>query len=429
MKRPLMLVAAVSVIAIVAFAVYFTTLRPPDEGEVFQIVLNPVQPTDLGVDEWLEDFEALYAFVEGNYPFLDVKNRTHGYDWRDLRVMFEDRIRSAETNEDFLRVIMSACYALQNRHTYVINPAVVVSTGVAADAFPMTAIFVSNVTDAAGYWQSPYDRVVDALHGTRYVVSIVYDRGEYVIRDYDAAWEERYGADSIVTHVDGVPVDEAILTLYDREYIDYDFVREKPYVWSIAPRAFGVDAVFTVRNGSDHVDAVSFDVVVGGAGIPYTYPATVVNATRFETERIGYLYVGSFVGERVEAYYDEVMTFYSAIEGYDALIIDIRGNTGGFYSVWIDGIVEPLIHEPIVHTKHFAYRTGDYVTQTQSYLLDEIVAKDAFDYLPPEVRGTGYRIHENYMTYTPDGDIAFTGDIILLTDHVVYSAAEGFANF
>ena len=178
-----------------------------------------------------------------------------------------------------------------------------------------------------------------------------------------------------------------------------------------------------------HTAEVRFDVVVGSAGIPYTYPSTPVNTTIFEEERIGYLYVGSFVGDRVNQYYDEVMTFYLAIEAYDYLIIDIRGNTGGFYSVWIDGIVEPLIHTEILHTQHFAYRTDDYVTQFQSYMLSDIVSKDLFDYLPPEVLGDEFRIHKNWMTYRPEGDIEFTGEIVLLTDQIVYSAAEGFANF
>ena len=422
------MLASIIIIAISVLALYVTMGAPPERD--FEIVLNPIHPEDLTVNEWLEDFQYLYDFVEGNYPFLAVKNRTHGYNWLDLKNMFEERIRNAQNNEEFLHIIMAACQALQNRHTYVLNPTVVETRAVEfSESYPENIIFSTHVTDATDYWLDPYNRIADTRFGTTYSVNIVYDRGVYVIRDYNTAWEQRYGPDTIVTHVDGVPIDEAISMLYDVEYIDYDFARNKSYIWSITPRAFGQDVVFTIQNATMHTAEVSFDVVVGSAGMPYPYPSTPVNTTILKEERIGYLYVGSFVGDRVNQYYDDVQAFYQTIEDYDYLIIDIRGNTGGFYSVWIDGIVEPLIHTDILHTQYFAYRTDEYVTQAQSYKLSEIVAKDLFDYLPPEVLGDAFRIHKNWMTYRPEGDIAFTGEIALLTDHVVYSAAEGFANF
>ena len=111
------------VITITVLALYVTMGTPPERD--FEIVLNPIHPEDMTVIEWLEDFQYLYDFVEGNYPFLAVKNRTHGYNWLDLTEMFKDRIRNAQNNEEFLRIIMVACQALQNRPTYVMNPIVV----------------------------------------------------------------------------------------------------------------------------------------------------------------------------------------------------------------------------------------------------------------------------------------------------------------
>jgi C-terminal processing protease CtpA/Prc len=138
--------------------------------------------------------------------------------------------------------------------------------------------------------------------------------------------------------------------------------------------------------------------------------------------------MGSF-GDGMDAYYDQVITFYQEIEDYDYLIVDIRGNTGGYYSKWIEGIVKPLIHTTTVHTQYFAYRTSEYATKTQSYILSEIVAKDEFSYLPPEVLTDDYRIHKNWMTYEPLDELDFTGEIVVLMDNMVYSAAEGFVNF
>ncbi len=426
-KNHLIVVSAVLVIATVTLAAYFTVLAPPVDN--FQININLIDPADMGVDEWLEDWQALCNFVEGNYPFLDVKNRTHGFNWLDLKDTYEDRIRNARDNQEFLEVIMASLNALQNRHTWVMNPSNVVSmAGAVADSYPLNEIFRQEVVDAAPYWQIPYSAIFNEARLTEYNALIVYDQGEYVVHNYNASWEDTYGADTVVTHINGVPVDDAIMTLIDVNYIDYDFHRSKNYVWSITPNDFGNDAIFSIENSSGYVDDISFEVETGWAGTPYEYPSTPVSTMKYENDSIGYLYIGSF-GSGMESYGNQVMTFYSEIEDYDHLIVDIRGNTGGFYSIWIDGIVTPLIQDPIVYTQYLAYRTSDYARQTQSNMLTDIVPKDEFSYLPPEVLTNDYRIHRNYMTYNPLGEFNFTGDIVVLMDNQVYSAAEGFVNF
>lgn len=424
-RKHVIAITAVLVIASVTLAFYFTVLQPPR----FQININDIDPADMDVDEWLEDWQALYDFVEANYPFLDVKERTHGLNWLDLKDSFETRISNAQNNQEFLEIIMAALNALQNRHTWVMHPSnVVAMASDVAESYPLNEIFRQEVVDVTSYWQPIYDAVWNQGHNTVYNALIVYDRGEYVIKNYNASWEARFGNDTIVTHINGVPVDDAIETLYEVSYIDHDFHRSKNYVWSIYPRDFGSDAVFTVENSTGYVDDVSFEVESGSAETPYDYPATPVSTTKYENDSIGYLYVGSF-GGGMDAYYDQVTTFYSEIEDYDHLIIDIRGNNGGFYSVWVDGIVSPLIQESVVYTQYLGYRTSPYATQTQSNALTDIVPKTDFSYLPPEALTDDFRIHRNYMTYNPLGAFNFTGEVIVLMDNQVYSASEGFANF
>ena len=426
-KKYLIAVSAVLVIVVVTLGVYFTVLAPPAQD--FRININEIDPADMGVEEWLEDWEALYGFVEGNYPFLDVKNRTHGYDWLDLEDHFETRISNAQSNQEFLEIIMAALNALQNRHTWVMYPSNVVAMAEAvSDYYPLNEIFRQEVVDVASYWQPIYDAAWNKGHSTMFDTLIVYDRGEYVIRNFNASWEARFGNDTIVTHVNGGLIDDAIETLYEVSYIDHDFHRGKNYVWSIYPRDFGNDAVFTVENSTGYVEDVTFGVVAGYTDDPYEYPATPVSTAKYEIDSIGYIYIGSF-GESVDAYYDEVMTFYSEIEDYDYLIIDIRGNNGGFYSKWIDGIVEPLLQDTVSYDQYLGFRTSPYAAQTQSYMLTEIVPKTDFSYLPPEAQTDDYNIHKNYMTFSPSSEVDFTGNIVVLMDNYVYSAAEGFVNF
>ena len=418
-KKHLVVISAVSIVAVVTLAAYFTVLSPTND---FELEINDIDPMDLSVDEYMEDFQALYDFVEENYPFVDVKNRTHGYNWLDLKSHFESQILNAQSNQDFFNIISSAIMALQNRHTHIYPPSWVQrDTTQFADLedFRLNDIFTQEVSDAQDYWNAIYSEWSDATYYKRFVDLIVYEKGEYIVQNQ---------ANLVVTHVNGDPIDDAVMSCYEHDQIDYDFEREKNYVWSIYPRTFGDDAVFTVQNSTGHQTDMNFDVIDGWAYNPYSYPGTPFNTTVLEGKNIGYLYAGTF-GSNADAYGEQVLEFYEQIEDFDHLIIDIRGNTGGFYTKWINGIVQPLIHDQVLHEQFFAYKTGEYVSQTQSYILDTIVPKDEFSYLPPEVYEDDYRIHKNWMTYEPMGEFDFNGDIVLLVDNMVYSAAEGFATF
>ncbi len=422
-KKHLVVLSAVIVSAVVTIAGFLIVFPPK-----YEIAINPVDPADMGVEDWLEDFQFLYSYVENNYPYLDVKNRTHGFNWLDLKESFEDQIHDAQNNREFLGIIAAAVKALQNRHTHLLSPSRVVSDSINFENWtPMNEVFSESVVEAAYYWDALYNDFVSGTYGLEFDPMIVYDQGDYVVHNYNSSWGSTYGDSTVITHVNGIPVDEAIMTCYEKEYIDYDFYWGKSYLWSIYPRAFGHDAIFTIRNSTGYVGDVSFSVVSGFTDNPYEYPG-MFNATVLESESIGYLYVGSF-GSNVDQYYDDVISFYQQIEDFDHLIIDIRGNTGGFYSKWIDGIVRPLIHDDVVHTQHLAYRTGDYVSYLHLDYLSDVVAKDDFDYLPSEVLEDDFRIYKNYGTYTPLGELNFNGDIVVLTDNMVYSAAEGFVNF
>jgi C-terminal processing protease CtpA/Prc len=172
-------------------------------------------------------------------------------------------------------------------------------------------------------------------------------------------------------------------------------------------------------------------VIAGDAINPYKYPESLVNLTIWSEDRIGYVYVGVFVEDRLESYAEGLETFFGQLKDVDNLIIDIRGNTGGYYSVWIENLVQPLINESIRHEQYFAYTSGKHVNYLHKQWVTTMdkVSKNQFDYLPPEVLTDEYTIYNNYMTYSPTGEVGFTGNITLLIDNMVYSAAEGFANF
>ena len=424
-KRKTLLLLSSLAIIIVSSLSYVLISTPR-----FEISINPVDPRDMGVEERLEDFEYLYNLVQENYPYLPLKERTHGYNWLDLRVVFEERIRNASDNKDFLHVVMEAVEALQNRHTHVLDPETVIDYHTRfRDSYPMNVVFCDEVAEAAGYWSEKFDEIYDRKYLSRFEVRIVYDRGDYIITDYYA--NPLPGIGVKVTKVNGVPIDEAAKNCFDREYLDWDVRRNKTYLWRISPYEFGDDTIFTVLDSTGNEKDVTFNASAGPSSISGLYPLSDFIFEKFEEKSVGYMYVGTFDPSTVEPRYDDMLEFFEEIEDYECLIIDIRGNTGGAFRSWVDGIVRPLIKEDKLHEYYLAYRTGEYVQQFHDeYLRDKApVSKEVFDYLPPEVRGEDYEIYNFSETYTPTREVDFDGEIILLTDFMVYSAAEGFTNF
>lgn len=422
-RKTLIVLSSLAIIIGLSLSYVFSTPR-------FEILINPIDPGDMGVDERLEDFHYLYSIVQENYPYLTLKERTHGYSWLELREGFEERIRNASDNVDFLHVIMEAVEALQNRHTYVLDPETVTDYhNLFSDFYPMNMVFCDEVAEAAKYWTEIFEEIYDRKYLSRFEVRIVYDRGDYIITDYYA--NPISGKDIKVTKVNGVPIDDAVKNCFDREYLDWDVSRNKTYLWRISPYEFGDDALFTILDSTGNETDVTFHASAGPSSFSGLYPLSDFIFKKFEEKSAGYMYFGTFDLSTVEPRYDDILDFYEEIEDFEWLIIDIRGNTGGHFRSWVEGIVRPLIKVDTLHEYYLAYRTGEYIQQfhEESLRNKAPVSKEVFDYLPPEVRGEDYVIYNFSSTYTPTHEVDFDGEIILLTDFMVYSAAEGFTNF
>lgn len=58
---------------------------------------SPNHPSNMGVEEWLEDFDSFYNFIEKNYPYIWLKERTHNYNWLDLKPMMQCKPSKIDT--------------------------------------------------------------------------------------------------------------------------------------------------------------------------------------------------------------------------------------------------------------------------------------------------------------------------------------------
>jgi C-terminal processing protease CtpA/Prc len=198
----------------------------------------------------------------------------------------------------------------------------------------------------------------------------------------------------------------------------------------ISPRDFGADSLFVLQDSSCRKIVTRFNTTTGSSFYPYSYPSGFYETQILENERVAYLCMSTFLWEDIESDINSIVNFLQQVEDYDYLIIDIRGNLGGNYRSWIETLVKPLIHEESVFESYLAYRTSDYSDSVrEAFGIVNEVPKSAFEYLPTEVYGPEFKIYNYQHTFTPSFEVNFDGEIILLVDHIVYSAAEGFTSF
>ena len=198
----------------------------------------------------------------------------------------------------------------------------------------------------------------------------------------------------------------------------------------ISPRDFGKNAEFTICNSTGYETNVTFGTIQEYSLLPYSYPEQMIDTQLWENKNVSYIYIRNFVNDYLNPYIDDILNFYHQIEDYKYLIIDIRGNPGGNYASWMNAIVKPLIKNQKMFELYLAYRTDDYSDAFREFSgITSQVSKGSFSYLPPEVYTNEFEIYDYQHIITPTYEIDFNGEIVVLTDNVVYSAAEAFTLF
>jgi len=412
---------------IIATAIVIVGYREPsdeDQPAGFAVTVYPTHPSQLTTEHYMEDYQHLYSIIETNYPYLALKERTHGANWLDRKEAATEKIRACKDNQEFLEIIAGEVSALQNRHTGLLHPNEVreYCTRYQNVSF-MAEIFNDQVAEANVYWSHHF-----SSPDRRYPVEILYDRGRYIVVNRQGGTATRYGVNLTVTEIDGAPIHDAIKNA--ETYIDYDHIRGRLYAWAITPECFPPDAVFNVAHPNGTMKHRVFPTVYGSPRTNF-YPAPDLITRKHRDQSAAYMYVKTFDPETVQRITPAIHGFLNETRDYRYLIIDIRGNTGGAFHSWLTAIVEPLLKAPVLHEYYLAYRNDPYIMGFHGQWLGdkEPVPKNHFTELPPEVDTPQYSVYNGSDTYQPANTINHTAKRILLTDRTVYSAAEGFTNF
>ncbi|MGX4600194.1 S41 family peptidase [Faecalimicrobium sp. JNUCC 81] len=126
--------------------------------------------------------------------------------------------------------------------------------------------------------------------------------------------------------------------------------------------------------------------------------------------------------------------YINTLENHQALIIDIRGNTGGSDSYWTN-IVSKVTPKYIERKGYLAFKTEsdimrNYVNKKGIELKPiENLPKEVLNNAPKEVLTKFSEFHESILGIKSNKTSKFKGNIYLLVDKSVYSSSESFSIF
>lgn len=152
--------------------------------------------------------------------------------------------------------------------------------------------------------------------------------------------------------------------------------------------------------------------------------------------KVGYMYLPAMSPQNgsIDKDLKIIGDYINNLEKHQALIIDIRGNSGGSDRYW-KGIVSKLIKNDIKIEGYRLYRNNNKIvkkyTNARNIKLEPIenlpvgVKKNA----PEETLKNFSDFEKTSYTINTNNDLKFQGNIYLLIDEKVYSSSESFSMF
>lgn len=153
------------------------------------------------------------------------------------------------------------------------------------------------------------------------------------------------------------------------------------------------------------------------------------------SNKVAYIHLPQMArcGASIEEDMEAIGEYLKTVKDYDALIIDIRGNSGGSDSYW-EQIVSMITPVDISQTGYMLFREGDVIDNYLAAREDEvedinILTNLALSNLPEEVMTDFSKVGRLQTVIETSGLCNFEGNIYLLVDGKVYSSSESFAIF
>lgn len=403
------------------FLIFLTAFTP-------KFIFSSMQ---LSTEEKIEDFNYMYETLKNNYPYFKIKERQYGYDWLSHKDEFKSWIKNTNNDIEFYNTMDRIVKLLQNGHTHIVNPD------------DMYYYKLENQYDYESEWGKIFNNRKASLRykywnivirNTYNYIPIFF---EYVEGNYTAyaSYFDDIPYGSVLKKVNSITVDEYVKSLMDKYSFTYDFKRKKikTSFLAIYTKIEGEIVELTLETPDHNIIVKEVPSIKDSFENNDAYDEKNYETAILEFNKAAYLKIKSMDALDDETFYndqDSILNFLKEIKDFPNLIIDIRGNPGGYDYYWMENIMKPIIKHSLNVDSYIVYKKDDYVN---SFFNSS--AKSSSKNLPKN-KNYPSEVIDNFGYYEkinksvlPENAGNFHGKIYLLVDQFVYSSAESFSAF
>jgi hypothetical protein len=415
----------------------------------------------LTTEEKLADFRYLFEIFRDNYPYLELKARSEGYDWLPHESEFEEWIRESRNDVEFAQAIQRILMMLNQRHTTVMAPQIYeMVSATPSEMKPWHDEAAKTDSETVSRWYGYLSNTMQSPKGQSLPFRAWYCQGEYVVYwvlpDFSSG-DGVLPGDTVLS-INGQPVHEFVEGMRGLTWLRLDPLRDRLYLTELLPpySKEPYEVEFGRADGTVIRAKAGFGPLTGLRRLPYL-PTNLgrtdnVYTTMLAGGKVAYLHINRMTPfDQSQAEAQALREFFAGLKDVPALVIDIRGNGGGDDRFWMLNIVRPLATKPLSKTGAGTMRNGEFVRpfaeanaafgltveglSGSSRALEHSEIPDALTpeqlkNLPPEVLGPEFGpLWIGETTISPSGEYPYDGKVFLLVDFSVFSAAQGFTEF
>ncbi|WP_051540120.1 S41 family peptidase [Clostridium ihumii] len=373
-----------------------------------------------------EDAVYLLNFLEDNYPYFEVKEKTLNYNFLDSKEKFIKKISKSRNDAEFIKNVSSTMMFLQNAHSRIGCNSDILKESNDKDALEKTR-----------YWN-------EKLLKNIYIPDAKwkYIKGKYVIIK---SKNKDIPKGSIITKFNGKSVSDYLKNNKDKYYLLKDYKRNLYYT--------SEDGSFKLDNFRDNIEfeyngkkfnrRINYELInddllkwySGGFSNNFGVNSSGINIDTdiVNNGKTAYVKIKSFSTEYMENDKLSLKNFLlKECENVDNIVIDIRRNSGGSNS-YGEFLISILTDRNIENTFYQCYKNTKFMDENYFSKVDyTIFNENEIDksQLPENNYNLEkYRIFKQSRIIMPHEDsIKFKGYIYVLVDDNVYSASEYFTN-
>ena len=396
---------------------------------------KPITLKELTSAQKKEDFIRLTQYTRDYYPFSAELAAVKGLDEiNSLATDYITRAEQSDTNAEFLRLFIEYTDRLRQ-------------AGHGGIQFPERYDFYQSYTmdirkDAylkSTYWKQMASTLSLYNHAD---ICLEYRNGRYITtNDYNSN-SLFIPAGSILKSVDNRNVDDYVLSLQDLIPLRYDEKNKKNFTTQVflkdPVQKDGWIADFILPDGSVVSTSVRRLPGYQDSGVSKFYPLDNIYLTTLN-QTTGYIKINTFEQAFIPSDNEKLQNFMKSNgEQLDKLIIDVRGNTGGELTYWMDLLLRPLLKEAVelknitAIKKAFLHNSEIRLPMYRLIYNNDLLDSKTHHLLAvrnsvlPALSIKEWQVYEITRKLTPCNTFPFHGEVFIIADNDSLSAADSF---